>query len=86
VRQSPRHGEGADIHQGFNAVRLQSRYKLIERAGGVTDGVEGCHGRRVSASVKGRQRRAEVSILLGENCAQVEQHTSVFDARDYGRS
>src|SRR5208282_374793 len=41
--QAARHGKGANVEQGLNGVGLQNCNEFIQRTGGVSDGVEGCH-------------------------------------------
>ena len=42
LRQAARHGECPNINQRFNLVRVEDADQLVERTGGMSDGVESC--------------------------------------------
>ena len=86
LRQAARHGEGADIDEGLDLVSLQSFGEVIERAGGVSDGVEAAN-ENLDAGGLARdagEGAGDGGVLLGENGAEIEQHAAFFYTGDDG--
>ena len=84
LRQPPRHGECADIHQRFNRVRLKRPDQVLDGAGRMSDSVEEsqrCFDARTlrNDAVKSR---GHGNILRRKNGSQIQHHAAFFDSRN----
>ena len=85
--QAARHGEGADIDEGLNLVRLKRREKVFERASGMSDGVEsGQQGFDAEGSGDDAcESGDDGDVLIRKNGAQIEEDAAFFYSGDDGR-
>lgn len=86
LRQAPRHGKGADIDQGSHLVRLKRRNQVVERARGMSDGIEGSQ-RWFDAEASGNDASksgGDGDLLFGKDRPEIEQDAAFLDPSNDG--